>query len=233
MRKGAGISALSRHAATTTSYSTLSTNLTLTQLTTLQSSLHSFRDALTSFATAHRADIRKDPAFRHQFQKMCAAIGVDPLAGGGGGGKRGGGAWWTEVLGLGEWQYELAVQVVDVCVSTRERNGGIIELEELIGRVERMRGSGGPAVISKNDILKTLELLRPLHAGYRSSIPIKVYYSSWRLIPAGDCQSSSYGERQDGAMQGVGPYSTTVSLEKVWDGWTSKDQRDRSGSSLL
>ena len=166
MRKGAGISALSRHAATTTSYSTLSTNLTLTQLTTLQSSLHSFRDALTSFATAHRADIRKDPAFRHQFQKMCAAIGVDPLAGGGGGGKRGGGAWWTEVLGLGEWQYELAVQVVDVCVSTRERNGGIIELEELIGRVERMRGSGGPAVISKNDILKTLELLRPLHAGY-------------------------------------------------------------------
>ena len=59
----------------------------------------------------------------------------------------------------------MAVQVVDVCVSTRERNGGMIALEELIGRVGRMRGSGS-AVISKDDILKTLELLRPLHAGY-------------------------------------------------------------------
>ncbi len=103
---------------------------------------------------------------------MCAAIGVDPLTGGGGGGGKGGG-WWTEVLGLGEWQYELAVQVVDICVSTRERNGGMIEVTELINRVEKMRGGGGvssssqsAAGVTKEDILRSLDLLRPLHAGY-------------------------------------------------------------------
>lgn len=160
MKKGAGISALSRHTATTSSYSALSTPITQTQFTSLQTSLHSFRFALTSFASAHRSDIRKDPAFRHQFQKMCATLGVDPLAGGA---PAKAGAWWTEVLGLGEWQYELAVQVVDVCVSTRERNGGMIEIEELACRVVRMRGGGD---ITREDILSSLELLRPLHAGY-------------------------------------------------------------------
>jgi len=169
MRKGAGISALSRHTATTSSYSILSTTLTQTQLVNLQQSLESFRQTLTTFAASHRADIRKDPAFRHQFQKMCAAIGVDPLSGGGRGG--GGGGWWTEVLGLGEWQYGLAVQVVDVCVSTRERNGGMIEVTELINRVEKMRGgsgsgSGSGSGVTKEDILRSLDLLKPLHAGY-------------------------------------------------------------------
>ncbi|RSH95310.1 hypothetical protein EHS25_000397 [Saitozyma podzolica] len=199
MRKGAGISALSRHAASSTSYASLSNSITSSQLVSLTSSLDSFRDQLISFARQHRNDIRKDPAFRHQFQKMCAAIGVDPLAGGGGrvgagglgegaAGGGGGGGWWTEMLGLGEWTYELAVQVVDVCVSTRERNGGVIEMGELIERVERLRSGGKDKVADKDstsrpsdsrdardtytdritpdDIHRALSLLRPLHAGY-------------------------------------------------------------------
>lgn len=161
MRRGAGMSALQRHQATTTSYSTLSTTLTQNQLLNLQTSLTAFRQALITFSTQHRSDVRKDPAFRHQFQKMCAAIGVDPLSGGGGGGK---GGWWTEVLGLGEWQYELAVQVVDVCVSTRERNGGLIEVGELVRRVTKMRAGGN--IVTPEDVIRSLELLRPLHAGY-------------------------------------------------------------------
>jgi ESCRT-II complex subunit VPS22 len=199
MRKGAGISALSRQAASTSSYATLSSSITATQLAQLTSSLATFREQLLLFASKHRGDIRKDPAFRHQFQKMCSAIGVDPLAGGGGGGMgkggiggvvgRGGGGWWTELLGLGEWTYELAVQVVDVCVSTRERNGGVIEMGELIDRVERLRsGPVGSSTttsrsgdrieesstsitrnvdrITPDDIHHALTLLRPLHAGY-------------------------------------------------------------------
>ncbi|WVQ81512.1 hypothetical protein IAT38_003636 [Cryptococcus sp. DSM 104549] len=191
MRKGAGLSALSRHTNTTTSYSSLSSTLTSSQLTNLTSSLESFRTALVSFASAHRADIRKDPAFRHQFQKMCAAIGVDPLAVGPSGvGSSGSGGigrgWWSEVLGIGEWEYELAVQVVDVCVSTRGENGGMIEMGDLIRRVGRLRSgglaalpdpSGGksklpapagdePGQVTPEDIMRTLKLLHPLHAGY-------------------------------------------------------------------
>ncbi|WVQ75477.1 hypothetical protein IAR50_005102 [Cryptococcus sp. DSM 104548] len=186
MRKGAGIAALSRHTNTQNSYSSLSSTLTSTQLASLQSSLESFRSQLVTFASQHRDDIRKDPAFRHQFQKMCAAIGVDPLAVGpasGGGGGAAGKGWWTEVLGIGEWEYELAVQVVDVCVSTRAANGGIIEMSDLIRRVEHLRSGGLSSLPSSNtgnyedspentgritpqDILRTLKLLHPLHAGY-------------------------------------------------------------------
>ncbi|ODO01557.1 hypothetical protein I350_06377 [Cryptococcus amylolentus CBS 6273] len=185
MRKGAGIAALSRHINTQNSYSSLSSTLTSSQLASLQSSLESFRTQLVAFASQHRDDIRKDPAFRHQFQKMCAAIGVDPLAVGpanGGGGSAAGKGWWTEVLGIGEWEYELAVQVVDVCVSTRTINGGIIEMSDLIRRIEHLRSGGLSSLplsassykdspentgrITSQDILRTLKLLHPLQAGY-------------------------------------------------------------------
>lgn len=174
MRKGAGLSALSRQTATASSYSALSSTISQTQVTQLETSLASFREALVSFAAAHRSDIRKDPAFRHQFQKMCAALGIDPLAGSRGGRP----AWWADALGLGEWSCELALQVVDVCVSTREANGGVIEMGELIARVEAMRrgetgkGKGrerdvkDETQITEEDIKRALDMLRPLKAGY-------------------------------------------------------------------
>ena len=167
MRKGAGISALSRHTATSTSYASLSSTISANQLSSLQSSLASFREALLSFAIAHRNDIRRDPAFRHQFQKMCSAIGVDPLSGSRGSARSttgGPGVWWTEALGLGEWEYEVAVQVVDVCISTRERNGGMIEIGEMTRRVDKMRG--GNSEVTNEDIYRAIDLLRPLGAGY-------------------------------------------------------------------
>ncbi|ORX39090.1 putative negative regulation of transcription by glucose-related protein [Kockovaella imperatae] len=166
MRKGVGISGLSRHTATTTSYASLSNTISTNQLASLQTSLDAFRDALTSFAIAHRADIRRDPAFRHQFQKMCAAIGVDPLAGSNGGGSSSSSAsgWRAEMLGLGEWDNEVALQVVDVCVSTRDRNGGMIEVGELVRRIDKMRG--GNSLISPEDVYRAIDLLRPLGSGY-------------------------------------------------------------------
>jgi ESCRT-II complex subunit VPS22 len=158
MRRGPGISAFQRQNATASSYSTLSTTLSATQLASVQSNLESFRTALLAFAKAHHNDIKKDPAFRHQFQKMCAAIGVDPLAG------STGPSGWQEMLGLGEWQYGLAVQIVDVCVSTRAANGGLIEVGDLAKRVEAMRAGTGK--VSTNDIVDALPLLKPLSAGY-------------------------------------------------------------------
>ena len=47
------------------------------------------------------------------------------------------------MLGLGETVYEISVQVVDICISTRGANGGMIELNELTARVDKMRGGGG------------------------------------------------------------------------------------------
>lgn len=182
MRKGAGISGLSRHTAATSSYASLSTSISASQLTSLETSLASFREALLTFSRQHRDDIRADPAFRHQFTKMCSVLGVDPLSGPTT--SRGGGGFWGG-LGLGEWSYELCVQVVDVCVSTRGGNGGMIEMNDLIRRVGNMRGistapvlgtgdsskgKGKGEAISKEDITRAIGLLKPL-AGY-SIVPI-------------------------------------------------------------
>ena len=42
--------------------------------------MEKFKVNLEEFATRHKEDIKKDASFRSQFQQMCAAIGVDPLA---------------------------------------------------------------------------------------------------------------------------------------------------------
>lgn len=90
-----------------------------------------FRSHLEEFAVKHKNDIRKNPTFRNQFTDMCASIGVDPLASGKG--------FWS-VLGVGEFYYELAVQVVEVCLATNHKNGGLISIGELQDRLVKARG---------------------------------------------------------------------------------------------
>jgi hypothetical protein len=82
---------------------------------------------------------------------MCSSIGVDPLAG-----PRKGG-WWAELLGLGDWHYELGVQIVDVCVSTRDRNGGLIAMSEVIRLVSKLRGMSGGS-ITEEDVVRSISL---------------------------------------------------------------------------
>ena len=64
--------------------------------------------------------------FRRQFQEMCASIGVDPLSSHKG--------FWS-VLNLGDFYYELGVQIVEVCLATSHINGGLISLEEIRDRL--------------------------------------------------------------------------------------------------
>lgn len=158
-RRGAGLAAFDKQ-QTTRRFEELSNSISQSQVTHLNSQLTQFRTALTHFASTHREKIKSDPSFRHAFQQMCTSIGVDPLAG-----PRKGG-WWAELLGLGDWQYELGVQIVDVCVSTRERNGGLIEMEELLRMVSKLRGVTGGS-ITEDDIVQSIKTLEPLGAGYQ------------------------------------------------------------------
>ncbi|KAF6764893.1 EAP30/Vps36 family-domain-containing protein [Ephemerocybe angulata] len=158
-RRGVGLAAFDRK-QTTKRFEELSNSISQSQVTHLNNQLAQFRTALTHFASTHRDKIKSDPSFRHAFQQMCTSIGVDPLAG-----PRKGG-WWAELLGLGDWQYELGVQIVDVCVSTRERNGGLIEMAELIRMVSKLRGVSGGS-ITEDDIVQSIKTLEPLGAGYQ------------------------------------------------------------------
>ena len=45
---------------------------------------------------------------------MCASIGVDPLASSKG--------FWSEMLGVGDFYYELGVQIVEVCMASSHRD---------------------------------------------------------------------------------------------------------------
>ncbi|KAH9888010.1 EAP30/Vps36 family-domain-containing protein, partial [Cubamyces lactineus] len=156
---GVGIAAFDRQQQSQRSFAELSNEISQAQVDLLHAQLAQFRSALAHYASTHRDRIRKEPSFRHAFQQMCTTIGVDPLAG-----PRKGG-WWAEMLGLGDWQYELGVQIVDVCVSTRERNGGLIEIGELIRLVSKLRGVGGD-VITEDDVMRSIKTLKPLNAGY-------------------------------------------------------------------
>lgn len=118
---------------------------------------------------------------------MCAELGVDPLCGG----RKGLWDW----VGIGDWTFELAVQVVDVCLATRERNGGLVEMENLITSVRGLRSlpvskdsvttpeSSGKRIaqsktktklselfeseVSEADIARAIKALEPLGSGYK------------------------------------------------------------------
>lgn len=156
---GVGLAAFERQQQSQRSFAELSSEISQAQVDLLHAQLNQFRSTLAHYAATHRDTIRSDPTFRHAFQQMCASIGVDPLAG-----PRKGG-WWAEMLGLGDWQYELGVQIVDVCVSTRERNGGLIDMGELVRLVSKLRGVSGGA-ITEEDVMRSIKTLKPLGAGY-------------------------------------------------------------------
>ena len=93
---------------------------------------------------------------------MCAAIGVDPLASGKG--------FWSEMLGVGDFYYELGVQIIEVCMATTHRNGGLLSLEELRSRLIASSGRNRQDV-STNDLLMAIRKLKVLGNGF-TLIPV-------------------------------------------------------------
>ncbi|GAC77693.1 RNA polymerase II transcription factor complex subunit [Moesziomyces antarcticus T-34] len=172
MRRGPGLAALDRSLHSSTAYNTLGNDLTASQLTELRQQLDLFSTSLRQFSSQHRHEIRKNAEFRHAFQKMCYSIGVDPLSSStrGAGGLAG---LWSDMLGLGDWQYELGVQIIDVCVSTRTTNGGVIAMDDLIRRVTLLRTGTSTKTktneapeITEDDIVRSIKMLAPLGCGY-------------------------------------------------------------------
>ncbi|ORZ25416.1 EAP30/Vps36 family-domain-containing protein [Absidia repens] len=126
----------------------------------LQKQLETFKQNLEEFAWKHQKDIKKDPMFRSHFQQMCANIGVDPLASNKG--------FWADMLGVGDFYYELGIQIIEACMQTRSRDGGLTALQDLTKRLDRMRGKEGRKHqdIIEDDIIRAVKALRPLNGGF-------------------------------------------------------------------
>uniref|UniRef100_A0A4W3JHK4 Vacuolar-sorting protein SNF8 n=1 Tax=Callorhinchus milii TaxID=7868 RepID=A0A4W3JHK4_CALMI len=143
-------------------YKERGTELAEDQLIQMSKQLEMFKTHLEEFARKHKQEIRKSSQFRVQFQDMCATIGVDPLASGKG--------FWSEMLGVGDFYYELGVQIIEVCLALKHRNGGLITLEELHQRVLKGRGKLAQDV-SQDDLIRAIKKLKALGNGF-SMIPV-------------------------------------------------------------
>ncbi|KAF2964652.1 hypothetical protein GQX73_g8922 [Xylaria multiplex] len=148
-RKGVGLAAFDRSRLTSAQFASHGNSLRSTNAQALETQLAVFRSLLQQFAQTHARDIRSNPSFRAQFARMCAAIGVDPLASSNNSGSAsGGGSIWAQLLGrsVNDFYFELAVRVVEVCSATRGENGGLIGVRELRDRVMKGRMEGASEV---------------------------------------------------------------------------------------
>nr|CAG4643367.1 EOG090X09XM [Ilyocryptus agilis] len=158
-RRRIGIGGINDQLREKAKFSEKGSELARDQLNKLTEQFETFRGNLEKFAEKHKNEIRKDVAFRRQFQEMCATIGVDPLASSKG--------FWAQVLGVGDFYYELAVQIVEVCVATSAQNGGLISLDELLLRVRKARGKSRNAQdVSQDDIIRAIKKLHALGDGF-------------------------------------------------------------------
>lgn len=126
------------------------------QLSAAKSQLEALRTTLSDFAQKHRGRINSDPQFRQAFCEMCMAAGIDPLASSKG--------LWDELLGVGQFYNELAVQVLTACLRTRDVNGGLLDLGECLKLVQASRPKGQPPV-SMEDIQRAVSCCAALGRG--------------------------------------------------------------------
>ncbi|CAM9280099.1 unnamed protein product [Lampetra planeri] len=156
-RRGVGAGAIAKKKLAEARYKERGNVMAEDQLSQMSKQLETFRTNLEEFASKHKQEIRRNPQFRVQFQDMCATIGVDPLASGKG--------FWSEMLGVGDFYYELGVQIVEVCLALRHRNGGLMMLEELHNHVLKSRGKYGQE-LSQDDLIRAIKKLKVLGNGF-------------------------------------------------------------------
>jgi ESCRT-II complex subunit VPS22 len=111
---------------------------------------------LQSFVANHHEEMKQNPLLRQRFTQLCMEMGVDPLAT-----KK---SIWSS-LGFGDFYNHVSVQVAQVCLSTRQFNGGLISLAELTKGVLKLRGNQDP--ITDQDIKTSIKQLQCLGDGFQ------------------------------------------------------------------
>jgi ESCRT-II complex subunit VPS22 len=157
-RRGVGIASIKKKDELSSTLSGVAKDLEASELEHITKQMLIFKDKLESFAQKHKDKINSNPVFRMQFQKMSTSIGVDPLASSKG--------FWAQTLGLGDFYYELAIQMIEVCLRTRHRNGGMISMEELLSSLRTKRGKKA-SEISEDDIKFAISKVAELGNGFR------------------------------------------------------------------
>ncbi|KAH8552038.1 EAP30/Vps36 family-domain-containing protein [Umbelopsis sp. PMI_123] len=159
-RRAVGFANAENRQAINRKFQEIGDNIAAREIQQLHDQLDTFKTNLQEFARKYRKDIRRDPTFRMHFQQMCTKIGVDPLASNKG--------FWADLLGFGDFYFELSVQITEICIATRPQNGGLIEMGELKRRIKAKRGDrkSSQQEISEDDIVRSIKTLKPLSSGF-------------------------------------------------------------------
>lgn len=158
MRRGpGGVGAINRQRLAREKYATKGTEIADIQLSQMGKQLDSFKTSLEDFAGKYKQEIKKNPEFRGHFQQMCARIGVDPLASSKG--------FWAELLGVGDFYYELGIQIVEICMATRSRNGGLMTMDELHKKI--LKTSKSRQDVSEDDLARAIKKLHVMGSGFQ------------------------------------------------------------------
>ena len=128
------------------------------QIEAAEQQLHLFQTRLEEFARKYKKEIKDDPKFRNDFNQMCMQIGVDPLQ------SRQG--FWSKLLGVGDFYHELSIKVIDVCLGLKQRNGGMVPIEDVLEGVKKTYGKEKVPKISPGDIETALKNLKSIGEGY-------------------------------------------------------------------
>ena len=163
MRRHVGVAAAHHRKMAAERYKEVSETLASDQFNRFKELYSNFKTNLEQFAAKHRDKLKKSPELRVNFQNMCAQLGVDPLVSSKG--------MWTEMLGFGDFYYDLTVQIAEICTAHAPRTGGLIRLSELLQRLQKAR-SAAAGEVSKDDVLVAVKRLSRLGGGY-TVLPLK------------------------------------------------------------
>jgi ESCRT-II complex subunit VPS22 len=159
MMRKAGVAAIKKKEGSAAAFSAMGKTLEQQKMSSVLTTLNQFKDSLVLFAQKHRDKINSDPEFRMQFHQMCKGLGVDPLASSKG--------FWSDILGVGDFYFELGVIIIQICVKTRASNGGLLRLTELMELLQAHAKMQRKQKISPLDVMRSVEKLAVLGGGFR------------------------------------------------------------------
>jgi ESCRT-II complex subunit VPS22 len=78
--------------------------------------------------------------------------------------------FWADILGVGDFYFELGIVITQICLQTRSINGGIISLPNLLERVKTHRNKNKlkkQEEVSIEDLKRAIDKLSVLGSGFK------------------------------------------------------------------
>jgi ESCRT-II complex subunit VPS22 len=158
MRRKIGVGAVKDRLNEQEKYSKMGKSMEDTKISFVKDLMGKFQSSLTEFAMKHRDRINSDTEFRQQFHKMCVSVGVDPLASSKG--------FWSDLLGVGDFYFDLGVKIIEITVQTRSLNGGIMSVDEVMDKLQQNNSLLRGHIVS-DDIMRAVDKIKVLGSGFR------------------------------------------------------------------